>query len=80
MLVAGAKSATYGMREELNELGYLKNMKVGVGDGNKGGLAKFLWRESVKPTLKARLRMVQDDLMQGYVANAKQQLIKEKVG
>ena len=72
MIVAGAKRATASMEQELIDLEGME----------QGGLRSFLWRESVKPTLKKRLRMVQEDLMQGYLVDAKRQLSKkkEKVG
>lgn len=79
MLVAGAKSATASAWQELDELRYMRQMHLGEGEGAIG-LGNFLWGESIKPTLKKRLRMVQDDLMKGYLVNAKQQILKEKVG
>jgi hypothetical protein len=79
MLVAGSHCALHSMYRELNDLKYWRDMKLGEGEGAIG-LANFLWRESVKPTLKKRLRIVQDDLMQNYLASAKRQLLKGKVG
>lgn len=79
MVVAGSHCAMESMREEIGELGYMRNMKLGEGDGAIG-LANFLWRESVKPVLKTRLRMVQDDLMVAYLNSARKYVLKEKVG
>lgn len=69
MIVAGAKCAVNGMYYEIQDVKEIE-------DGN---LRKFLWEESVKPTLKKRLRMVQDDLMQGYLKDAKRQITFNKM-
>lgn len=78
MLIAGAKNATYGMQKEIDELRMLRAFIPN--EPGYEGMPNFLWRKSIKPTLKARLRQVQDTLMQVYLNSAKKQLVKEKVG
>jgi len=78
MLIAGAKNATYGMRKEIDELRMLRAF-IPQEPGYEG-MPNYLWRKSIKPTLKVRLRQGQDSLMQNYLVKAKQQIQKEKVG
>jgi hypothetical protein len=78
MLIAGAKNATYGMCKEIDELIMLKAF-IPKEPGYEG-MPNYLWRKSIKPTLKVRLRQVQDSLMQNYMVKAKQQIQKERVG
>lgn len=78
MLIAGAKNATYGMQKEIEELIMLKAF-IPKEPGYEG-MPNYLWRKSIKPTLKVRLRQVQDALMQNYMVKAKQQIQKERGG